>query len=122
MHERIKMVRMESNLTSKEFGSRIGVKRSAMSTIESGKSNPSDQTVLFICKEFGINEHWLRTGEGEMHSEPIYGRGLMRFAKELMNAEDELSKAKRELVLMLARLSPEEWELIVKFLNMRKGQ
>lgn len=34
--------------------------------LESGKNNPSEQTILSICREFSVNEHWLRTGEGEM--------------------------------------------------------
>lgn len=64
MNERIKKIRFEHNLSQEEFGKRIGIKRSSVSLLESGKNTPSDRTVKLICQEFGINEHWLRTGEG----------------------------------------------------------
>ena len=36
--------------------------------MESGKSNPSDQTVRSICREFNVSEVWLRTGQGEPYN------------------------------------------------------
>ena len=70
MNERIKQVRLKFDLTQSEFGERIGITKSSVSTIESGKSNPSDQTIRSICREFSVNESWLRTGEGEPFSPP----------------------------------------------------
>lgn len=69
MYERIKQVRKSLGLTQQEFGSRIGIKKASISTIESGKSNPSAQTLLSICREFGVCEEWLRDGTGEMFQE-----------------------------------------------------
>lgn len=66
MNNRIKELRKYYGLTQDEFGSRIGIKKAAISMIESGKSNPSAQTITIICEKFGVNETWLRTGEGEM--------------------------------------------------------
>lgn len=66
MNERIKEIRMKLNLTQTELGNRIGVTRAAVSRIESGERNVTDQVFLSICREFGVTEHWLRTGEGEM--------------------------------------------------------
>ena len=54
------------NLTQQDFCYRIGLKRNSISLVESGKRNISDQAILSICREFGVNEEWLRTGEGEM--------------------------------------------------------
>ena len=62
---RIKAVRKALNLTTTKFGERIGIKNPSVSMIETGKSNPSDRTILSICREFNVNENWLRTGEGE---------------------------------------------------------
>lgn len=68
---RIKFVRKEiAKLTLVQFGERIGVSAASVSAIELGKNNPSDQTVKSICREFGIREAWLRTGEEPMYTLP----------------------------------------------------
>ena len=63
--ERIKRIRDENGLTLTKFGGRLGVSAQAISLIEKGTNAPSEQTVRSICREFRINEEWLRTGEGE---------------------------------------------------------
>ena len=64
MNERIKKVRKSLELTQQEFAERIGMKRNSIALIENGR-NTSDQTVFAICREFNVNEEWLRTGAGE---------------------------------------------------------
>lgn len=66
MNERIKELRKVLNLTMEKFGERVGVTRSAMSNIENGNRNLTEQMLRSICREFSVNEEWLRTGEGEM--------------------------------------------------------
>lgn len=63
--ERIKRVRKALDLTQQEFAERIGMKRNSIAQIEMGR-NTSDQTVVSICREFDVNETWLRTGEGDV--------------------------------------------------------
>lgn len=69
MNTRIKKIRKSLGLTQKDFGAKIGMKPSSISDIETGRNNLSEQTIKLICKEYQTNEVWLRTGEGEMHSE-----------------------------------------------------
>ena len=69
MDERLKELRKELRLTQQAFADRLGVKRNTVATYETGKSNPSDAAVLLICREFHVNEEWLRTGNGEMFVE-----------------------------------------------------
>ena len=64
--ERIKQLRKELGMTQAKFGERVGIKQPSLAAIESGENTPSDQTVAFICREFRVNEEWLRTGAGEM--------------------------------------------------------
>lgn len=64
--ERIKLVRKELGLTLEKFGNKIGMKRNSMSQIETGKNSATDQTIKSICREFSVNEDWLRNGIGEM--------------------------------------------------------
>lgn len=66
--ERIKELRMSVGLSQKEFGIRIGVSDTAVSKIERGERNPSEQTILSICREFNVNYAWLKEGTGDMFS------------------------------------------------------
>ena len=67
--ERVKKVRKARDLTQQQFAERLGMKRNSIAQVEGGRST-SDQTVFAICREFKVNEHWLRTGEGEMFIKP----------------------------------------------------
>ena len=63
--ERIKELRKALGLTQTKFGDRIGLKQNSVALIETGRPT-SDQTIFAICREFRVNEDWLRTGTGEM--------------------------------------------------------
>lgn len=69
-NERVKQVRKSLGLTLEEFAEPLGVGKTAISKIENGLSNVTQQMELSICREYDINETWLRTGEGEMKAEP----------------------------------------------------
>lgn len=66
MKDRIKQVRQFNHLTQEVFASRICITKSSVSLIESGKNNPSDQTIKLICSEFGIRREWLEFGHEPM--------------------------------------------------------
>lgn len=65
---RIRLLRKDAlSLTMEKFGERIGITTASLSNIENGKTNPSDQTIRSICREFRVREEWLRSGEGSMY-------------------------------------------------------
>lgn len=66
MNERIKELRTMLGLSAEKFGSRVGVTRSAISRIENGIVNVTEQMILSICREFNVREEWLRTGTGDI--------------------------------------------------------
>ena len=68
VNERIKAVRLAQNpkMSQDAFGAKIGITGAAVSRIESGDRNVTDQVIVSICREFGVSEEWLRTGQGEM--------------------------------------------------------
>lgn len=66
LNERIKELRTILGLSAEKFGSRVGVTRSAISRIENGVVNVTEQMILSICREFNVREEWLRNGNGEM--------------------------------------------------------
>ncbi len=65
-NERVKEVRKSLNLTLEKFGERVGVGKTAISNIEKGNRNLTEQMTKSICREFGVDYIWLTTGEGEM--------------------------------------------------------
>lgn len=66
MHERLKRLRKTLGITQQEFADKIGIKRNTIATYESGRNEPIDAVISLICREFNVNEKWLRNGEGEM--------------------------------------------------------
>ena len=70
MKDRIKKIRKDHKLTQVKFGEIIGVKGNTVTGYETGLRNPTDSVLLSICREFGVNEYWLRTGDGDMYKEP----------------------------------------------------
>ena len=69
MNQRIKEIRKDAGLTQQEFAEKIGSARNTIANYEIGNRNPSDAVIRSICREFKINEEWLRTGIGPMKNE-----------------------------------------------------
>lgn len=70
MNERVKTIRKTLNMTQDQFSKKINLSRNYIALIESGDRVPSDRTISDICREYNINEKWLRTGEGDMYDLP----------------------------------------------------
>ena len=97
-----------------EFGRRIGVTPAYISKFKyDGTRVPSSRTISDICREFGVDEHWLRTGEGEMLRRVPEGEALAAQLGELLRDVD--ADFKRRLISELLRLPPEAWAQIEAF-------
>jgi len=68
MNNRVREIRKSLNLTMEKFGKRLGVTRTAISNIEAGTRNLTEQMKVAICREYNIDYLWLTTGQGEMFS------------------------------------------------------
>lgn len=66
MNERLKKLRKTLELTQQKFADRIGVKQNTIAQYEMGRNIPIDSVISLICREFNVNESWLREGTGEM--------------------------------------------------------
>ena len=66
MKNRLKELRQTLHLTQKAFAEKIGSKQNTVATYEIGRNNPSDPVIHSICREFNVNENWLRNGLGDM--------------------------------------------------------
>lgn len=107
---RIKKLRKALDLTQAEFASRIGTTQNSVANYEIGHRNPSSSVVNNICKEFHVNETWLRTGEGEMLLELAREDEISAFINDVLR--DESADFKRRLIAALSRLGPEGWDAL----------
>ncbi len=64
--DRIKLVRKKAGLTQEQFAKKIGTVQNTITGYETGRRNPSGSAITLICKEFNVNENWLRYGQGDM--------------------------------------------------------
>lgn len=120
MNERLKELRKALGLTQQEFAERIGSVQNTITGYETGRRIPSNQVVTLICREFNVNQDWLRTGEGEMFIEKNRDDEIADFVADIMGEEDD--SFKRRFVVMLSRLSAEDWAVLAKMAEeMPKG-
>lgn len=64
--ERVREIRNTLKLSLEVFGEKLGVTRAAMSNIERGQRNLTEQMAISICREYNVNYDYLMNGEGEM--------------------------------------------------------
>ncbi len=88
MRNRIKKIRREADLTQQEFADRLGVKRGTIANYELGRNIPIDAVISLICREFEINEEWLRTGKGTKE-QPEPKNELDKLAEKYNMSHDE---------------------------------
>jgi transcriptional regulator with XRE-family HTH domain len=110
MNERIKLLRKALELNQTDFGARIGVKQGTVAAYESGARVPLDSVVVSICREFGVSESWLRSGEGEMFLQLSREEEITKFCMSIIRDPD--SEFQRQFVSVLARLEPAQWQLL----------
>lgn len=67
--ERLKILRKKLEISQEDFGKRLGVTKAAISRIERGDRNLTEQMALSVCREFKINYLWLTEGKGDMRTE-----------------------------------------------------
>ena len=108
--ERIKELRRSLGLTLEEFGKKLGVGKSAISNIENGSRNLTDQMALSIRREFNVREEWLRYGTGDMF-EPAASDDLDALAKEY-----HLSNSEKILIDRYIKLDESSRRAVIDFI------
>ena len=100
----------ELGMTKTAFGQQLHLSQPHISRITSGDVLPSERTILDICSKFGVDETWLRTGQGEMFVPKTRDEEIAEFMGDVMSgASDDF---RRRFIAVLARLSPREWEIL----------
>ena len=123
MNERVKELRTALGLSAEKFGGKIGVTRSAISKMELGVCNISEQSIISICREFNVNEEWLRNGTGEMFNTLSQDEELAYIVGQALPQADDFVKS---TFIALGRLSQEftaeEWQVVKKFVDALAGK
>lgn len=109
MKDRIREIRKDNKLTQAEFGGRIGVRANTITNYESGLRTPADAIILSICKEFGINEEWLKTGTGKK-----YKQKNDLFSEILSDLEDSDDEFIKELIMVYMELDEDSKKALKK--------
>ena len=100
MKERIKKLRKALDLTQQEFADRLGIKRGNIATYETREGSPGSSVISLMCKEFNVNETWLRTGEGDMFNKTESS------AVERLCSELKASELERQIIQAYFKIEP----------------
>ena len=110
MNERIKELRKALGLTQQDFADRIGSVQNTITGYETGRRAPSNQVVALICREFNVNENWLRTGEGQMFIQVSRDEEIAAFIGDVLSGET--GDFRRRLISVMSRLDADQWGLL----------
>ncbi|MDY5100103.1 MAG: helix-turn-helix transcriptional regulator [Oscillospiraceae bacterium] len=108
--EQINALRKFFGLNQAEFGAKIGLKGSSVSNYEVGRVSVPDSVILSICREYGCDETWLRTGEGEMFRPRNHREQVVDYLSRLLR--DPSADFQLRLIELISEIPPEFWPLL----------
>ena len=114
MNERIKELRKAMGKSQEEFGKILGITKSGVSDIESGRRNVTEQHIIMLKRE-NINEEWLRNGNGEMFIPETKDEQISHMLSDVLKCED--SDFKKRLIIALSKMDDAGWEALEKFID-----
>lgn len=121
MKGRLKALRKELRLTQQEFADRVGISRGNIGAYEVGKNAPSDAVISLICREFHVNEEWLRTGNGEMFVEETPDEEFMRMAKAVASGDTETDRMIRRTLMYFYEMDDLGRKTLLNFVKYISG-
>lgn len=113
--DRLKELRKENDYNQAEFGAKIGISMSAVSLLEKGTNNPSEQTIRAICSEFGVRREWLIDGE-----KPKYPPEAKNDLAIVTRALEGQSEAKKLLIRIIAEMPDDLADAIIAYMDGRQ--
>ena len=114
MKDRIKAIRKHYDLTQAEFGDRIGVKGNTITNYENNLRNPSDAIIVSICREFNVNEEWLRYGVGDILVIPEDEDAAL-VSELLENPDNKFYRSVLNLIKTYKEVSPASQKVLDEF-------
>lgn len=120
MNERLKHIRKALKLSQSEFGEVIGIQKSAVSKLERGETSLTNANIKTICREFDVNENWLRTGEGEMFIEKSKDEQITEMLVNIQLAGEE--SFQHRLAAAFSAFNADDWKEIERLYNKLTGK
>lgn len=115
INDRIAYVVETSGLTKSAFAKKINVSPAFVSLVCKGGSSVSDRTISDICREFCVNELWLRSGEGEVFYKPTRRDEIATYLGELLGGQR--SEAEEVFISLMSRMTVEEWQTVARVMD-----
>lgn len=119
MKERVKEIRKTLGLSQGKFAESLNVSGNFIWMVEKGDRALSDRTISDICREFNVNEQWLRTGEGEMFVAVTKKEEIAAFVGNVLSGTSEDFKVR--FIAALAELNEDQWKLIEDMIEKLSG-
>lgn len=108
MNSRVKKLRKALNINQENFSKQINISRSHIASIENQKRTLTDRIIADICREFKVNEEWLRTGKGDMFKEDDFYFDLGHYTQHAT----DLDKA---LIIEMLKLDEDTKQAMLKY-------
>ncbi len=112
MNNRMRILRKKLNLSQSEFGAKLGVSNTAISKLETGENQITDQMAKLICKTYDVNMIWLQSGQGEMFYSA--DSNITIIIDRIMHGENEFAKS---VFKAFASLDDSEWKTVQKLIE-----
>jgi transcriptional regulator with XRE-family HTH domain len=112
MNDRLKLLRTTLNLSQEIFGEKLGVGKTAISKLEKGENNLTEQMIKLICGVYNVDYGWLTIGKGEMFI--TSDDNTISLLDRIMASENKTAK---RLFRAFANLSEDDWIVIEKIID-----
>lgn len=115
MGERIRILRKDIlKLTQEEFSKPINISRSNLGNIERGNISMTDRVISDICDEYGINEDWIRTGEGEIFADATEDEYIAGVMGDIIANDDKFMK---NMIKVFSELTDEQKKFLTELMS-----
>lgn len=114
MNSRLKKIRLDAQLSQKEFGENIGMSRAEIANLELGRTPFRPIKIKIICEYYNVDKEWFLTGEGHMHGEESKEKDIAKIVSALYK-EDDLFRF--ELIKMLSSMDDNDLNVFRDFLK-----
>ncbi len=115
MKDRIKKIRKELDLTQQKFADKLSVKRNTVAQWELGINALTDQVINSICREFNVNENWLRNGgsDNDMFIKLSEDEELAMYTQLLLDSTDDaMADLIKEFIIIYMKLEDESKQVL----------
>ena len=72
--------------------------------------NPSEQFISSICREYNVNEEWLKNGTGPMYKPRSDNEIIAKFVNDVMESRSD--DFRKRLINALSQLDEQEWKVL----------